>query len=405
MSRNQQGRSVKEGSGMGSLARLCAVGAVTGLTASTLLVAPATADTSTVPAPSEKKRASSAPETRGDARTTGLRIKIKGVSAGARASVKVTGPKQRTKGKQYSKVIHRSKTLKVRPGKYKITSGILGATGGIDVPKKATKKVRVRKNKIKTRTMRYVFYAATPYVSFNANGGVGTMDPQISNVPAALNSNVFTRAGNNFAGWNTQLAGNGTAYADKATYPFAASTTLYAQWKVSCAAGGGAADTCTIGDTGPGGGKVFYVDENAATGSRYMEAAPNTWDGGSADPAIAWCNITSTPISGASGIAIGTGKTNTDNMVAACTSGAANSVRGYSSPGAPAGSWSLPSKDENNQLFIQRATVGGFAGGFLAYWSSSQINNVNAWAQSFEIDFASSRNKVTLNRVRPVKAF
>ncbi|MFO7696217.1 MAG: InlB B-repeat-containing protein, partial [Anaerolineae bacterium] len=64
----------------------------------------------------------------------------------------------------------------------------------------------------------------------NANGGTGTMASQSANVPTPLTLNTFTRAGYTFSGWNTAAAGGGTAYADGATYSFAADLTLYAQW-------------------------------------------------------------------------------------------------------------------------------------------------------------------------------
>ena len=67
-------------------------------------------------------------------------------------------------------------------------------------------------------------------VTFNANGGTGTMSTQTANVPTALTTNTFTRAGYTFSGWNTAADGSGTAYADGATYSFAADITLYAQW-------------------------------------------------------------------------------------------------------------------------------------------------------------------------------
>ena len=67
-------------------------------------------------------------------------------------------------------------------------------------------------------------------VTFNANGGTGTMSPQTANVPTALTANAFTRTGYTFSGWNTAAGGGGTAYADGATYSFAADITLYAQW-------------------------------------------------------------------------------------------------------------------------------------------------------------------------------
>ena len=67
-------------------------------------------------------------------------------------------------------------------------------------------------------------------VTFNTNGGTGTMSNQVANVPTALTLNTFTRTGYTFSGWNTAGNGSGTAYADGAAYSFAADITLYAQW-------------------------------------------------------------------------------------------------------------------------------------------------------------------------------
>ena len=39
-------------------------------------------------------------------------------------------------------------------------------------------------------------------VTFNNNGGTGSMSNQVSNVPANLTTNTFTRTGFTFAGWN-----------------------------------------------------------------------------------------------------------------------------------------------------------------------------------------------------------
>ena len=67
-------------------------------------------------------------------------------------------------------------------------------------------------------------------VTFDANGGSGTMEAQEANIPTALKKNAFERTGYTFAGWNTKADGTGTAYADEATYDFTADLTLYAQW-------------------------------------------------------------------------------------------------------------------------------------------------------------------------------
>ncbi len=208
------------------------------------------------------------------------------------------------------------------------------------------------------------------------------------------------------AGWATHGNGDSIGGVNTAGEPVIArgtKVTLYAIWQVaiSCATGGGAAGTCVVGDTGPGGGKVFYVNPSNATGSRYMEAAPNTWNGGAADPTIAWCSKTTTSL-GSFGARIGTGKANTDLMVAtgACTSGAANSIRAYTGGGV---SWFLPSIDELNALYSQRTVVGGFAADY--YWSSSQYGSDKAWGQGFASGSQEKGRKLFPSRVRPVRAF
>ena len=71
-------------------------------------------------------------------------------------------------------------------------------------------------------------------ITFNANGGNGSMGNQSVDFGATvtLSENNYSRTGYSFAGWNTQADGNGTAYADKASYgPMGtANVTLYAQW-------------------------------------------------------------------------------------------------------------------------------------------------------------------------------
>jgi uncharacterized repeat protein (TIGR02543 family) len=67
-------------------------------------------------------------------------------------------------------------------------------------------------------------------VTFNGNGGTGSMANETNNAPTALTLNSFTRSGKSFKGWNTAKKGTGTSYANGAIYPFTASVTLYAQW-------------------------------------------------------------------------------------------------------------------------------------------------------------------------------
>ena len=69
-------------------------------------------------------------------------------------------------------------------------------------------------------------------ITFNANGGTGTMEPQVVNDAEAtvLNANTFTKEGYSFEGWNTAADGTGTFYADQTTVTLSADLTLYAQW-------------------------------------------------------------------------------------------------------------------------------------------------------------------------------
>ena len=77
--------------------------------------------------------------------------------------------------------------------------------------------------------------AASHLVTFNANGGIGSMGRQHHQGPTNLARNQFTRSGYVFTNWNTLANGSGIAYANGATYSFKRSSTLYAQWRVKAA--------------------------------------------------------------------------------------------------------------------------------------------------------------------------
>ena len=79
-------------------------------------------------------------------------------------------------------------------------------------------------------------FALSEYsVTFDANGGTGSMAAQTRNynAAAALTANTFSRTGYTFAGWNTAANGSGTNYADQASYGFTANAALYAQWTIN----------------------------------------------------------------------------------------------------------------------------------------------------------------------------
>ena len=67
--------------------------------------------------------------------------------------------------------------------------------------------------------------------------------------------------------------------------------------------------------------------------------------------------------------------------------------------------WYLPSKDELNQLYLNKTEIGGF-GDIQSYWSSSEINNLAAWRQYFGngTQGGSSKNNTTYS-VRAIRSF
>jgi uncharacterized repeat protein (TIGR02543 family) len=66
-------------------------------------------------------------------------------------------------------------------------------------------------------------------VTFDNNGGSGSMSPQSASTATAITSNSFTKNGFTFGGWSATQNGS-LVYADGASYPFSSSTTLYAIW-------------------------------------------------------------------------------------------------------------------------------------------------------------------------------
>ena len=73
-------------------------------------------------------------------------------------------------------------------------------------------------------------------INFNANGGVGTMDPIYASIGdnITLTTNTYTKEDYNFKGWSTNPDGTGTYYKDGATISnINDNITLYAIWHPS----------------------------------------------------------------------------------------------------------------------------------------------------------------------------
>jgi hypothetical protein len=181
--------------------------------------------------------------------------------------------------------------------------------------------------------------------------------------------------------------------------------------------------SCSVGDMGPGGGIVFYVDLTAPAGSNYLEVACAGWSDGTCggtdlnDPTAAW-GCVSQEINGANGTVIGTGEQNTIDIVNDCaTAGIAASLASNLILNSQT-DWFLPSKDELNALcawaYNYPICYGNNSdgatltyGGFLTdiYWSSSESSGAYAWHQNFYGGQAIHTKSDRGYHIRPVRAF
>ena len=162
-----------------------------------------------------------------------------------------------------------------------------------------------------------------------------------------------------------------------------------------------------LGGTGPGNGTIFYHDPNGFTmpdtgeTAYWLEAAP-----ANIPTPLAWASsgFFRTNISG-TGTAIGSGRQNTALILAVdANAPTALACRNYSNNGL--NDWFLPSRDELNQLYSNRALVGNL-GTQSVFWSSSQINTETAWVQFFFDDglqIGGQKGSLITN-VRAIRAF
>lgn len=202
-------------------------------------------------------------------------------------------------------------------------------------------------------------------------------------------------------------------------------TEPYLAQALSCAQGG----DCEIGDTGPGGGIVFYVAAGTftATGTacdtncKYLEAAPYGWYNGSDDPEMAWSGNVDTQIgSTARNEVVGTGLANTlailnQNSTAGTAAYEAND---YSNNGLS--DWYLPAEDELQLMYTNLKQASPSLGQFqnARYWSSTEY----FWTKARELRFQDGTRETfgwlktgnafdntpgapSVVRVRPVRAF
>ena len=200
-------------------------------------------------------------------------------------------------------------------------------------------------------------------------------------------------------------------------------TTYSVQIKAVNSVGDGLATTSTsakvmyvLGDTGPGGGTVYYYDAAgfgcgpyaSSTGSPtgglcyYLEAAPANWYGGT-DPSLAWSGNTTSNVTGSTSSAIGAGYQATLAILAlnATAGKAGTAARAYAGGGKS--DWYLPSSAELANMYTNRVYVPGMDN--TGYWSSSESSSTNAYSYNFVNGTQGDVGKSYTLNVRPIRAF
>ena len=141
-----------------------------------------------------------------------------------------------------------------------------------------------------------------------------------------------------------------------------------------------------VGDAGPGGGKIFYIDTNDDFDWNFLEVAPTDFDGNGInfctynpgypviDSAPEIDNSASNPFE----TAIGTGQRNTNKLINNCSDGAGVQASAYEGPNA-LHDWFLPSKDELALMLPLKVSLGLTASN---YWSSSELSKLVAPGQA-----------------------
>ena len=213
-------------------------------------------------------------------------------------------------------------------------------------------------------------------------------------------------------------------------------TVTYTASSLTTAAQSITLDALAVGNTGPGGGKIFYVASSTGFNCGpalsekcyYLEAAPTSGTSAWTDAIYVWSGNTNTQIGDtANGTAIGTGYKNTQAIVGQNSTESKAATVAWAYASGSNNDWYLPSKDELNQMckwargitgvnlttLTTRCTggtihMGSGAAGFVEglYWSSSESSGGNANYQRFDTGLQiTAGGKGSTLYVRPVRAF
>ena len=163
--------------------------------------------------------------------------------------------------------------------------------------------------------------------------------------------------------------------------------------------------TYKVGDTGPGGGTIFFVDYNDIYPTfNYLEAAPTSCE--SASKTWSSANTDVTAARGWAARAVGAGQANTAAIKAVFTDDNSDNNAAYFATSCSAGGksdWFLGSLGEMKLMYDNLLGVGGFVE--TEYWSSTEYDSGYAWLQAFDGGIQSRLAKSLTYYVRPVRAF
>jgi len=247
--------------------------------------------------------------------------------------------------------------------------------------------------------------ATVPFTAPSSDGG------------SAITSYTATSSPGDFTGTISQ-SGSGSITVSGLTTGTAYTFTVTATNAIGTSAASDASNSVTTTSEVPvvgefyQGGVVFYLFVEGETGyvageTHGLIAAVQDQSSG-----IRWYNG-SYDTTGATGTAIGTGSANTTAIISAQgateTSYAAGLARAYNGGGYT--DWFLPSKDELNKMYTNRATINTTAAANSGsdfstndYWSSTERDSSTAWLQDFNNGQYYANKNRTLN-VRAVRAF
>ena len=184
----------------------------------------------------------------------------------------------------------------------------------------------------------------------------------------------------------------------------------------ACGGGGGGGTTYNIGDTGPGGGIVFYYnatgftvyqdkDDTVGITCNYLEVAPEDLG------PVTWASFASS-VTGLAEDTIGSGKANTDIIITAypkpvdnASNNAAWACVDYRGP-ENKDDWFFPNLGELEQVYlnlVKDKTGHGFLSG---YWASyCDADPEDAKGLFFNTGFTFGGGKDYSYTVRPIRAF